>query len=100
MRPEGGIADDLRLGQREVLDGLFKRFFIDGKRSLVVETPTGVGKTLIALEFVREFWRRRGRCMVLVVIPRRALAYNSGRNRLKTGMFLKGWDGALQDVAV
>jgi superfamily II DNA or RNA helicase len=85
MGPEGGIVEDLRLEQREVLDGLFKRFFIDGKRSLVVETPTGVGKTLIALEFVREFWRRRGRTMVLVVIPRRALAYNSGRNRLKTG---------------
>jgi superfamily II DNA or RNA helicase len=39
----------------------------------------GVGKTRIALEFVREFWRRRGRCVVLVVVPRRVLAYNSGR---------------------
>jgi len=35
----------------------------------LVEAPTGVGKTRIALEFVREFWRRRGRCRVLAVIP-------------------------------
>jgi superfamily II DNA or RNA helicase len=35
----------------------------------LVEAPTGVGKTRIALEFVREFWRRRDRCRVLVVIP-------------------------------
>jgi len=82
MRPEGGIGDDLRLGQMEVLDGLFKWFFIDGKRSLVVETPTGVGKTRIALEFVREFWRRRGRCRVLVVVPRRVLAYNPWKKEI------------------
>jgi hypothetical protein len=29
-------------------------------------------KTRIALEFVREFWRRRDRCRVLVVIPSRS----------------------------
>jgi superfamily II DNA or RNA helicase len=34
------------------------------------------GKRRIVLEFVREFWRRRGRCSVLVVVPRRVLAYN------------------------
>jgi superfamily II DNA or RNA helicase len=37
----------------------------------LVKAPTGVGKTRIALEFVREFWRHRGRCGVLVVVPRR-----------------------------
>jgi superfamily II DNA or RNA helicase len=67
MGPEGGIGDDLRLVQREVLDGLVRRFFVDGERCLLVEAPTGVGKTRIALEFVREFWRRRGRCSVLAI---------------------------------
>jgi superfamily II DNA or RNA helicase len=39
------------------------------------------GKTRIVLEFVREFWRRRGRCSVLVVVPRRVLAYNPWRKK-------------------
>jgi len=59
----------LRPEQKEVLNGLVKWFFVDGERCLLVEAPTGVGKTRIALEFVREFWRRRGRCRVLAVIP-------------------------------
>jgi superfamily II DNA or RNA helicase len=79
MGVEKGADDSLRPEQKEVLDGLVRRFFFDGERCLLVEAPTGVGKTRIALEFVREFWRRRGRCMVLVVVPRRVLAYNSGR---------------------
>jgi|GEM_PF-4919210 len=58
---ESGTAGGLRPEQKENLDGLLKRFFIDGERSLLIEAPTGVGKTRIALEFVREFWRRRGR---------------------------------------
>jgi superfamily II DNA or RNA helicase len=74
-----GAGNGLRPEQKEILDGLVRRFFVDGERSLLIEAPTGVGKTRIALEFVREFWRRRGRCMVLVVVPRRVLAYNSGR---------------------
>jgi superfamily II DNA or RNA helicase len=53
-----GAGDGLRPEQKEVLDGLVKRFFFDGERCLLVEAPTGVGKTRIALEFVREFWRR------------------------------------------
>jgi superfamily II DNA or RNA helicase len=69
MDIEEGANDGLRPEQKEILDGLVKRFFVDGRRCLLVEAPTGVGKTRIALEFVREFWRRRGRCRVLAVIP-------------------------------
>ncbi len=82
MGIEEGIGDDLRPGQRELLDWLFKRFFVDGERSLLVEAPTGVGKTRIALEFVREVWRRKGRCRVLVVVPRRVLAYNPWKKEI------------------
>jgi ERCC4-related helicase len=46
-----------------------RRFFVGGERCLLVEAPTGVGKTRIALEFVREFWRRMGRCRVLAYNP-------------------------------
>jgi superfamily II DNA or RNA helicase len=72
--PLGGMGveeagDGLRPEQKEVLDSLVKRFFVDSERCLLFEAPTGVGKTRIALEFVREFWRCRGRCRVLVVIP-------------------------------
>ena len=52
----------------------------------MVEAPTGVGKTRIALEFVREFWRRRGRCRVLVVVPRRVLAYNPWKKEIDRWM--------------
>jgi hypothetical protein len=61
MGVEKGADDSLRSEQKEILDGLVKRFFFDGERCLLVEAPTGVGKTRIALEFVREFWRRKGR---------------------------------------
>jgi superfamily II DNA or RNA helicase len=81
MDIEKGANDGLRPEQKEVLDGLVKRFFVDGERCLLVEAPTGVGKTRIALEFVREFWRRRGRCRVLVVVPSRVLAYNPWKRR-------------------
>jgi superfamily II DNA or RNA helicase len=76
MDTEEGTNDGLRPEQKEILDGLVRRFFVDGERCLLVEAPTGVGKTWIALEFVREFWSRRGRCLVLVVVLRRALPYN------------------------
>jgi superfamily II DNA or RNA helicase len=76
MDTEEVTNDGLRPEQKEILDGLVRRFFVDGERCLLVEAPTGVGKTWIALEFVREFWRRRGRCRVLVVVLRRALPYN------------------------
>jgi superfamily II DNA or RNA helicase len=79
---ESGTAGGLRPAQKENLDGLRKRFFIDGERSLLIEAPTGVGKARIALEFVRKFWRRRGRCSVLVVVPRRVLAYNPWRKKM------------------
>jgi superfamily II DNA or RNA helicase len=69
MDTEEGTNDGLRPEQKEILDGLVKRFFFDGERCLLVEAPTGVGKTRIALEFVREFWGCRGRCRVLAVIP-------------------------------
>jgi ERCC4-related helicase len=52
----------------------------------LVEAPTGVGKTRIALEFVREFWRRKGRCRFLVVVPRRALAYNPWKKEIDKWM--------------
>jgi superfamily II DNA or RNA helicase len=55
MDIEKGANDGLRPEQKEVLDGLVRRFFFDGERCLLVEAPTGVGKTRIVLEFVREF---------------------------------------------
>jgi superfamily II DNA or RNA helicase len=48
----------------------------------LVKAPTGVDKTRIALEFVREFWRHRGRCGVLVVVPRRVLAHNPWKKEI------------------
>jgi superfamily II DNA or RNA helicase len=68
MGVEEEANNSLRPEQKEILDSLVRRFFVDGERCLLVEAPTGVGKTRIALEFVREFWRRGGRCRVLVVI--------------------------------
>jgi superfamily II DNA or RNA helicase len=53
-----GTGDGLRPEQKEMLDDLVKRFFVDGERCLLVEAPTGVGNTRVALEFVREFRRR------------------------------------------
>jgi superfamily II DNA or RNA helicase len=82
MDTEEGTNDGLRPEQKEILDGLVRRFFVDGERCLLVEAPTGVGKTRIALEFVRELWRRRGRCRVLVVVPRRVLAYNPWKKEI------------------
>jgi ERCC4-related helicase len=86
MGVEKGADDSLRSKQKEILDGLVRRFFFDGERCLLVEAPTGVGKTRIALEFVREFWRRRGRCRVLVVVPRRVLAYNPWKKEIDRWM--------------
>jgi len=68
MSVEKGSDDNLRPEQKEILDDLVKRFFFDGGRCLLVEAPTGVGKTRIALEFVREFWSCRYMYRVLVVI--------------------------------
>jgi superfamily II DNA or RNA helicase len=86
MDVEKGSDDGLRPEQKEILDGLVKRFFVDGERCLLVEAPTGVGKTRVALEFVRVFWRRRGRCRVLVVVPRRVLAYNPWKKEIDRWM--------------
>jgi ERCC4-related helicase len=83
---ESGTAGGLRPEQKENLDGLLKRFFIDGERSLLIEAPTGVGRTRVALEFVREFWRRMCRCRVLVVVPRRGLAYNPWKKEIDRWM--------------
>jgi type I site-specific restriction endonuclease len=68
MGTEEGTNDGLGPEQKEILDGLVRRFFVDGERCLLVEAPTGVGKTRIALEFVREFWSCRYMYRVLVVI--------------------------------
>jgi type I site-specific restriction endonuclease len=68
MGTEEGTNDGLRPEQKEILDGLVRRFFVDRERCLLVEAPTGVGKTRIALEFVREFWSCRYMYRVLVVI--------------------------------
>jgi len=68
MGTEEGTNDGLRPEQKEILDGLVRRFFVDGERCLLVEAPTGVGKIRIALEFVREFWSCRYMYRVLVVI--------------------------------
>jgi Rad3-related DNA helicase len=76
----------LRPEQKEVPDSLVRRFFVDGERCLLVEAPIGVGKTRIALEFVREFWSRRGRYTVLVVVPRRVLAYNPWKKEIDKWM--------------
>jgi superfamily II DNA or RNA helicase len=86
MDIEDRACDSLRPEQKEILEGLVRRFFVDGERCLLVEAPTGVGKTRIALEFVREFWRRRGRCRVLVVVPRRVLAYNPWKKEIDRWM--------------
>jgi ERCC4-related helicase len=86
MGVEKGADDSLRSEQKEILDGLVERFFVDGERCLLVEAPTGVGKTRIALEFVREFWRLRGRCRVLAVVPRRVLAYNPWKKEIDRWM--------------
>jgi superfamily II DNA or RNA helicase len=83
MGIEDEADDSLRPEQKEILDRLVRRFFVDGERCLLVEVPTGVGKTRIALEFVREFWSRRGRCRVLVVVPRRVLAYNPWKKEIE-----------------
>jgi type I site-specific restriction endonuclease len=68
MGTEEGTNDGLRPEQKKILDGLVRRFFVDGERCPLVEAPTGVGKTRIALEFVREFWSCRYMYRVLVVI--------------------------------
>jgi superfamily II DNA or RNA helicase len=86
MDTEDNMGYSLRPDQKETLDGLVRRFFVGGERCLLVEAPTGVGKTRIALEFVREFWRRRGRCRVLVVVPRRVLAYNPWKKEIDRWM--------------
>ena len=86
MGVKNGSDYSLRPEQKEILDGLVRRFFVGGERCLLVEAPTGVGKTRIALEFVREFWRRRGRCRVLVVVPRRVLAYNPWKKEIDRWM--------------
>jgi hypothetical protein len=41
---ESGTAGGLRPKQKENLDGLLKRFFIDGERSLLIEAPRGWAK--------------------------------------------------------
>jgi type I site-specific restriction endonuclease len=77
MGTEEGTNEGLRPKQKEILDGLVRRFFFDGERCLLVEAPTGVGETRIALEFVREFWSCRDMYRVLLVIPRGVLGlYN------------------------
>jgi superfamily II DNA or RNA helicase len=86
MDTEEETNDGLRPEKKEILDGLVKRFFVDGERCLLVEAPTGVCKTRVALEFVREFWRRRGRCRVLVVVPRRVLTYNPWKKEIDRWM--------------
>ena len=90
MGVEKGADDGLRPEQKEILDGLVGRFFVGGERCLLVEAPTGVGKTRVALEFVRVFWRRMGRCRVLVVVPRRILAYNPWKKEID------GWMSELE----
>jgi superfamily II DNA or RNA helicase len=58
MGVEKESDNSLKPEQKEILDRQVRRFFVDGERCLLVEAPTGVGKTRIALEFVREFRRR------------------------------------------
>jgi Rad3-related DNA helicase len=55
MGTEEETNDSLRPEQREFLDGLLRRFFVDGEKCLLVEAPTGVGVTRIALELLRSF---------------------------------------------
>jgi superfamily II DNA or RNA helicase len=86
MDTDDNTGYSLRPDQKEILDGLVRRFFFDGERCLLVEAPTGVGKTRVALEFVREFWRRRGRCRILVVVSRRVLAYNPWKKEIDRWM--------------
>jgi cell division ATPase FtsA len=55
MDIEKEANDGLRPEQKEILDRLVRRFFVDGERCLLVKAPTGVGKTRIVLEFVMSF---------------------------------------------
>jgi len=51
---------------------------VDGVRNLLIEALQE-DKTRIALEFVREFWRRMGRCRVCGSSPRRGSHTALGR---------------------
>ncbi|PUA34282.1 MAG: hypothetical protein B9J98_00060 [Candidatus Terraquivivens tikiterensis] len=46
-------SDDLRPEQNDILKQLFYKFFNKGERRLLIEGPTGIGKTRIALEFIK-----------------------------------------------
>jgi hypothetical protein len=42
MDIEDNTGYSLRSEQKEILDGLVRRFFVDGERCLLVEAPTGL----------------------------------------------------------
>jgi len=76
-------VDGLRPEQENMLNKLFHGLFNEGKRHLLIEAQTGIGKTRIALEFIRGFWRMCGKCSVLIVVPRRALIHNPWRKEIE-----------------
>jgi len=75
----------LRPGQADALEKLIMDYE-RGVRRLVIELPTGVGKTRVAIEFIKYLWRRIGRVRCLVVVPRRALIENPWRKEIQRWM--------------
>lgn len=69
------MADSLLPVQAEALARMVN-LYESGERRLLVEGETGVGKTRIALEFIKYFWAKNGRMKCLVIVPRRVLISN------------------------
>ena len=81
----GALGVGLRPGQADALEKLIRDYERDMRR-LIIELPTGVGKTRVAIEFIRYLWRKIGRVKCLVVVPRRALIENPWRKEIQKWM--------------
>lgn len=71
----------LRPQQRDALDQLFDAFFVREKQVVLLEAPTGVGKSIIQLALCRFFNRELGRD-AFIVTPQKVLQDQ-----------MKGWGG-------
>ena len=81
----GALGVGLRPGQADALQKMISDYE-KGMRRLIIELPTGVGKTRVAIEFIRYLWRKIGRVKCLVVVPRRALIENPWRKEIRKWM--------------
>lgn len=79
------MSDNLRPGQAEALKKLINEYE-EGRRYFVVELPTGVGKTRVAIEFIRYLWSSIGRVRCLIIVPRRVLIENPWRKEIQKWM--------------